>query len=178
MKITEVSIKRTTISVVLFTILIIGGIYSYFQLSKEFVPSLDMPINTITTVYPGASPAEVESSVTKKVEDAVSTISGIKKINSYSYEGFSMVVIEYVDGTDADKKLNECERKINIIKSDLPENAHDPQFVKFDVNNYPIMNIAVNSDLPEKEFYDLVDREIRPMMSQVKGVARVDVSRR
>ncbi|HYW95231.1 MAG TPA: efflux RND transporter permease subunit, partial [Bacteroidales bacterium] len=175
MKITEISIKRTTISVVLFTILIIGGIYSYFQLSKEFIPNLDMPINTITTVYPGASPAEVESSVTKKVEDAISTLSGIKKINSYSYEGFSMVVIEYVDGTDADKKLNECERKINIIRSDLPENAHDPQFVKFDVNNYPIMNIAVNSDLPEKEFYDLVDREIRPMMSQVKGVAQVDV---
>jgi HAE1 family hydrophobic/amphiphilic exporter-1 len=175
MKITEISVRRTTIPVVLFTILIIGGIYSFFRLSKELTPNLDIPINTITTVYPGASPSEVENSVTKRIEDAISTIAGIKNITSYSYEGFSMTVIEYVDGTDADTKLNECERKVNIVKNNLPANAKDPQFLKFDINNYPIINIAVNSDLPEKEFYDLVDGEIKPLFSQIKGVAQVDV---
>src|SRR5665648_346932 len=165
MKITEISIKRTTIPVVLFTILIIGGIYSFFRLSKELTPNLDMPINSITTIYPGASPSEVENSVTKLIEDAISTIAGIKNMTSYYYEGFSMLVIEYVDGTDADAKHDECERKVNIVKNNLPANAKDPQFLKFDINNYPIINIAVNSDLPEKEFYDLIDEEIRPQLS-------------
>ena len=175
MKITEISVRRTTIPVVLFAILIIGGIYSYFGLSKELTPNMDMPINTITTVYPGASPSEVESSVTKPIEDAVSAIAGIKNVTSYSYEGFSMLLIEYVDGTDADAKLDECERKVNVIRSNLPESVEDPQFLKFDINNYPIMNIAINSDIPEKEFYDLVDQEIKPLLSQIKGVAQVDL---
>lgn len=175
MKLAEISVKRTTIPVVLFTILILGGIYSFFNLSEELTPSMDFPINTITTVYPGASPSEVENSVTKRIEDAVSTISGIKKINSYSYEGFSMVVIQYVDGTNADTKLEECQRKVNIIRNNLPVNAKDPQFVKFDINNYPIMNIAVNSNLPSGEFYDLIDRQVKPVLAQIKGVAKVDI---
>ena len=175
MKITDISIKRTTIPVVLFTILIIGGLYSFFKLSEELTPNMDLPINSITTVYPGASPSEVESSVTKPIEDAVSAISGIKNITSYSYEGFSMVLIEYVNGTNANLKLEECQRKVDIIKSDLPADAKDPQFVKFDINNYPIINIAVNSDLPAKEFYDLIDREVKPVLSQIKGVAQVDI---
>ncbi|MBE0651502.1 MAG: efflux RND transporter permease subunit [Bacteroidales bacterium] len=175
MKITEISVKRTTIPVVLFTILILGGIYSFFSLSEELTPNMDFPVNTITTVYPGASPSEVENSVTKKIEDAVSTISGIKKINSYSYEGFSMVVIQYVDGSNSDQKLEECQRKVNIIRNQLPANAKDPQFVKFDINNYPIMNIAANSNLPASEFYDLIDRQVKPVLAQIKGVAKVDI---
>ena len=175
MKITEISVNRTTIPVVLFTILIIGGIYSFFRLSKELTPNLDMPINTITTIYPGASPSEVENSVTKLIEDAISTIAGIKNITSYSYEGFSMLMIEYIDGIDADAKLDECERKVNIVKNNLPANAKDPQFLKFDINNYPIINIAVNSDLPEKAFYDLINDEIKPQLSQINGVAQVNV---
>ncbi len=175
MKLTEISVKRTTIPVVLFTILVLGGIYSYFSLSEELVPNMNFPFNTITTVYPGASPSEVENSVTKPIEDAVSTMSGIKKIFSYSYEGFSMVMIQYVDGTNADTKLEEAQRKVNIIKNTLPANAKDPQFVKFNFNNYPIMNIAVNSDLPSKQFYDLVNREIKPVLAQIKGVAEVDI---
>lgn len=175
MKITELSIKRTTIPVVLFMILILGGIYSYFNLSEELIPNMNFPFSTITTVYPGASPTEVENSVTKPIEDAVSTISGIKKIFSYSYEGLSMVMIQYVDGTNADTKLEECQRKVNIIRNTLPANAKDPQFVKFNFNNYPIINIAVNSNLPAKAFYDLVNREVKPVLAQIKGVAEVDI---
>lgn len=158
---------------VLFTILVLGGIYSYFSLSEELVPNMNFPVNTITTVYPGASPSEVENSVTKPIEDAVSTISGIKKINSFSYEGFSMVLIQYVDGTNADTKLEECQRKVNIIRNTLPVNAKDPEFVKFNMSNYPIVDLAVNSNLPATTFYDLVNREIKPVLAQIKGVAQV-----
>ena len=87
MKLTEISIKRTTIPVVIFTVLALAGIFTYSLLNKELTPSIDMPVNTIVTVYPGAAPSEVEASVTKDVEEAVSAIEGIDKINSYPMKG-------------------------------------------------------------------------------------------
>src|SRR5512133_3896845 len=123
MKITDISIKRTTIPVVIFVLLALGGLFSYTLLNKELAPTMDVPINTITTIYPGAAPLEVESSVTKKVEEAVAAIEGIDKITSYSFESVSMVMIQYKDDVDADLALQECERKINAISENLPENA-------------------------------------------------------
>lgn len=175
MKITEISIKRSTIPVVIFTLLALGGIFSYTLLNKELSPNIDLPINVVMTIYPGAAPSEVESSVTKKIEEAVSALEGIDKINSYSSEGISAVMITYKDGIDADISLQECERKVNMIKNDLPENCKDPQFVKFDMTMLPVMDIAVSSNMPEKEFYDLVDKEIKTRVSQVKGVAQVSL---
>ena len=175
MKLTELSIKRSTIPVVIFIILALGGIFSYTQLNKELTPKIEVPINAIMTVYPGAAPSEVESSVTEKVEEAISSLQGVDKITSYSFESMSMVVIYYEDGIDVDVSLQECERKVNAIKNNLPENAKEPQFMKFDMTMLPVMDIAVNSNIPEKEFYDLVDNEIKTQISQVKGVAQVNI---
>jgi len=175
MKLTEISIKRSTIPVVIFIILALGGLFSYTLLNKELTPKIEVPINAIMTVYPGAAPSEVESSVTEKVEEAISSLQGIDKINSYSFESMSVVVIYYEDGIDVDVSLQECERKVNAIKNNLPENAKEPQFMKFDMTMLPVMDIAVNSNIPEKEFYDLVDNEIKTQISQVKGVAQVNI---
>lgn len=175
MKLTELSIKRSTIPVVIFIILALGGIFSYTLLNKELTPKIEVPINAILTVYPGAAPSEVESSVTEKVEEAISSLQGIDKINSYSFESMSVVVINYEDGIDVDVSLQECERKVNAIKNNLPENAKEPQFMKFDMTMLPVMDIAVNSNIPEKEFYDLIDNEIKTQISQVKGVAQVNI---
>ncbi len=175
MKLTEISIKRSTIPVVIFTLLALGGLFSYSLLNKELSPSIEMPINVVLTIYPGAAPSEVESSVTKKIEDAVSSLEGIDKINSYSYEGVSMVMVTYNDDIDPDKSLQYCERKVNQIKSKLPENIKDPMFVKFDMNMFPVMSLAINANIPEIEFYDIVDKEIKTKISQIKGVAQADI---
>ena len=175
MNITELSVKRLTIPIVIFTILALAGLFGYTMLNKELFPSMDIPVNAVMTVYPGAAPSEVENSVTKKVEDAVSAIEGIDKIKSYSFESVSMVLIEYKDGVNADLSLQECERKVNAIKNDLPENSEEPEFMKFDLNMFPIMSIASKSNIPDKEFYDLVDKEIKPRLQQIKGVAQVDI---
>lgn len=175
MKITELSIKRTTIPVVIFTLLAIGGLFTYSLLNKELIPNMEVPVNAVMTVYPGAAPSEVETSVSKKIEDAVSAIEGIKTINTYSMESMSIVVIYYKDGIDADLSLQDCERKVNAIKTDLPENCKEPQFMKFDMNMYPIMTIAAKADIPDKDFYDIVDKEIRASLSQIKGVASVSI---
>jgi len=175
MKLTELSIKRSTIPVVIFVILALGGLFSYTLLNKELTPKIEVPINAIMTVYPGAAPSEVESSVTEKVEEAISSLEGIDKINSYSFEGLSLVVVYYEDGIDVDVSLQGCERKVNAIKNNLPENVKDPQFMKFDMTMLPVMDIAVNSNIPEKEFYDLIDNEIKTQLSQIKGVAQVSI---
>jgi len=175
MKITELSLKRSTVPVVIFTLLALAGMFSYTLLNKELAPNFDVPVNVVMTIYPGAAPSEVENSVTTKVEDAVSGLEGIDKINSYSFEGLSVVMVQYKDGVDADVSLEECQRKVNIIKNNLPENCKDPQFLKFDINMMPIMGIAVKSNIPEKEFYDIVDKEMKTNFSQIKGVAQVDI---
>lgn len=175
MKITEISIKRSTIPVVVFTLLALAGIFCYSLLNKELTPKMDLPINAVMTVYPGAAPSEVESSVTKHVEDAASSLEGIDKITSYSFEGMSIVLIQYKDGINADMSLQECERKVNAIKDDFPENSKDPQFMKFDLNMFPIMSIAVKSNIPDKEFYDIIDKQIKTRLSQIKGIAQVDI---
>ncbi len=175
MKITEISIKRTTIPVVVFVLLALGGIFCYSFLNKELMPTMDLPINAVLTVYPGAAPSEVESSVTQHVEDAASALEGIDKITSYSFEGMSIVLIQYKDGINADIQLQDCERKVNAIKDDLPENCKNPRFMKFDINMFPIMSIAAKSDIPEKEFYDIIDKQVKPRLSQIKGIAQVDI---
>jgi HAE1 family hydrophobic/amphiphilic exporter-1 len=175
MKITELSVKRKTISIVIFTILALAGLFSYSLLNKELTPKMDIPINVVMTVYPGAAPSEVENSVTKHVEDAVSALEGIDKMTSYSFEGLSLVMVQFKYDVDADLSLQECQRRVNAIKNDLPANSKDPQFMKFDVNSFPIMNIAVKSNIPEKEFYDLLDKELVPRLSQIKGVAKIDI---
>ncbi|MFT3738071.1 MAG: efflux RND transporter permease subunit [Breznakibacter sp.] len=175
MKIAEISIKRTTIPVVIFVLLGLAGVFCYTLLNKELTPSMAIPVNAIITVYPGAAPSEVESSVTKKIEDAVSALEGIDKISSNSYESLSMITIQYKDGTNADLSLQECERRVNAIKADLPAVIKDIQFKKFDLNQLPIINLALNSSIPDKEFFDIVDKEIKPRLAQIKGVAQIDV---
>lgn len=176
MKITEISIKRTTIPVVIFTLLALTGIFSYTLLNKELSPAMDLPINIVMTIYPGAAPSEVENSVTKPIEEAISSLEGIDKITAYSAEGISALMIQYKDGIDADLSLQEAERKVNMIKdSQLPSNCNDPQFIKYDMNMFPVMSIAVNANLPETEFYDIVDKEIKTRLSQIKGAAQVEI---
>jgi hydrophobic/amphiphilic exporter-1 (mainly G- bacteria), HAE1 family len=175
MKITDISIKRTTIPVVLFVIFGLAGLFSYFQLNKELTPKMDIPVNVIMTIYPGAAPSEVESSVTKKIEEAISAIEGIDKITANSYESVSLIQIQYKDGIDADKSLQECERKVNAIKENLPANCKDSRFMKYGIDMFPIMSIAVNANIPDKEFYDIVDKDIKTKLQQIKGIANVDI---
>lgn len=175
MKITDISVKRTTIPVVVFTILALAGIYSYLRLNVELVPNIDVPVNLVMTIYPGAAPGEVESSVTKPIEDAVSEMEGIDKISSYSVGNMSIVLIQLKDNMDADISLQDCERKVEAIVSDLPEDIEQPQYMKLDMNMFPIMSIAASSDLPEQQFFDLIDLDIVPYISQIKGVANVEI---
>ncbi len=175
MKITKIAITRSTVIVVIFAALIFGGMYSYSSLNYELLPNFSVPVLTVSTVYPGAGPNEVENSITKKLEDAVSALENIKGINSTSQEGFSLVTIQLNPGTDVNLALQDAQRKVNAVLSSLPDEAQTPSLGKFDISDMPIMTIGVTSDIKSTDFYDLVKQRVEPSLSQIKGVAQVSL---
>jgi len=173
MNITELSIKRPTLIVVIFAVLMFLGIFSYKKLNYELLPNIAMPAITIVTVYPGASPPEVENSVSKKIEDAVSTTENIDNIRSFSQENISYVVMEFKPSADVDDAIQVVQRKIDAIQAQLPEDATNPTISKFGMSDFPIMNIVVSSNMSPTRLFDLVKHRISPELNGVKGVGEI-----
>ena len=176
MKLAEISIKRPSLVIVLFTILTLGGLLSYSMMGYELIPKFETNMVTISTVYPGASPSEVETSVTRKIEDAVGSLENVKKVESSSYESLSVIMVQLNTGADVNYALNDAQRKVNAILSELPDDADAPSLNKFSLDDLPIMTMSISSDkLNNKELYDLLDKKIEPIFSRVNGVAQVDL---
>ena len=175
MKISEISIKRPSIILVLFIILTLGGIFSYSQMGYELIPKFEVNVITVQTVYPGASPTEVENTVTKHIEDAVASLEMVKKIESTSMENVSIVMITLNNGADVNFLLTDAQRKINAVINDLPDDAETPSLNKFSLDDVAIMSLAATSTLSEKELYDLLDTKIQPVLARLNGVAKVDM---
>lgn len=175
MKLAEVSIKRPSIIIVLFILLTLGGLFSYTQMGYELIPKFEVKVISISTIYPGAAPSEVENSVTKKIEDAVSSLESVKKLESKSMEGVSVVIITLNNDADVNFLLTDAQRKINAITNDLPEDAKAPSLNKFSLDDVAIINLSVTSKMSEKELYDLLDQKIQPVFARVDGVAKVDM---
>lgn len=175
MNIVELSIKRPLIVFVLFTVLTLGGIGTFSMLNLNLLPKFELPMLTISTIYPGAGASEVETSVTKKIEDALSTLENLKKISSTSQEGISIISIELNEGTDANLSIQDAQRKINAIRSDLPTEVKEPSITKVSIDELPIMNVAVTSNLPASAFYDLLDKRIKPEIAKLQGVGAIKI---
>lgn len=175
MKLAEISIKRPTLVIVLFIVLILGGLLSYSSLNYELLPKFSPSVVSVTTVYPGASPSEVENTVSKKIEDALSSMENIKKIDTRSFESMSSVIITLNSGTDVDYSLNDAQRKINAILKDLPEDIDPPSLNKFSLDDLPIMTMSASANMDEAAFFDLMDKRISPILSRVEGVAQINL---
>lgn len=175
MKIAEISIKRPSIIIVFFTMLILGGVFSYKQLGYELIPKFETNVISVATIYPGASPSEIENTVTKKIEDAIASLENIKKIDSKSYESLSIVSITLTSEADVDISMNDAQRKINAILADLPEDADPPSLSKFSLSDLPIITLGAYGKMDEAAFYDLIDKKVSPVLSRVNGVAQVNI---
>ena len=175
MNITELSIKRPSLIVVIFAILTFLGMISYFALNYELLPKYSQPVLVIVTSYPGASPGEVENSVTKKIEDAISSLEDIDNIQSTSAEGNSVVVIIFKSDADMDKALENATRKVSNIEYLLPKDVLPPIINNFSMDDIPIMRLGVTANLPSTEVYDLVKNKIKPMLSTINGISQVDL---
>ncbi|MFD2935650.1 efflux RND transporter permease subunit [Spirosoma flavum] len=173
MKFVETIIKRPSFIIVLFAILTIGGLFSYRLLSYELLPEFSTPVITITTIYPGAAPSEVETEVSKKIEDAVSGLDNLDDVKSNSFENASVLVVQFKAGTDIDLALQDAKREIDKIVSDLPDDAEQPSLSKISPSDQPIMQLLATSTLPNEVFYQQVEDKYLPILQQIKGVADI-----
>ena len=174
--IVETSLKKPLLIIVIFTVLAIGGLVSYNLLNLNLLPKFEVPILTVQTIYPGAGASEVETSVTKKIEDALSTLENLKKITSTSLEGVSVVAIELNAEADPNQGVQDAQRKINAIKSQLPIEVLDPSIEKMSLDERAILNLAASSSMPSTEFYKLVKDRITPRLAKLPGVGVVKMN--
>lgn len=175
MKITEISIKRPSLVIVVFTALSLLGLLSYFSLSYELLPKFSPNVVSISTIYPGASPSEVENTVTKKIEDAVASMENVKKLNAVSYESLSVVTVTLTDQAEIDLSLNDAQRKVNAILADLPDDVEPPSLSKFSLDDLPVITMTASANMDDATFFDLMDQRISPVISRVSGVAQVNL---
>ncbi|HEX9970470.1 MAG TPA: efflux RND transporter permease subunit, partial [bacterium] len=173
MTITELSIKRPSLIIVIFLALGILGLFGYSQLRYELVPNVNIPWISIATIYPGASPSEVENSVTRLIEDAVSSLEKINTIYATSYEGFSMVNVEFNRAANIDQSIQDVQRKMSTVIADLPQTVRAPIVQKWSMQELPILRLAVSSNMPSRDFYQFLKDQIQPTFSKITGVGQV-----
>jgi hydrophobic/amphiphilic exporter-1 (mainly G- bacteria), HAE1 family len=175
MTLTELSIKRPSFIIVLFLVLTLGGIMSYNRLGYEILPRFTPQLLTISTVYPGAAPNEIESQVTKKIEDQLSNQNGITTINSSSYEGLSLISLELSNDASLKSVKQDVIAKINSIQGLLPSDAQTPTVSELSFNDLPVLRISSTSNLPSTKFFAELKNRIIPQFSQLDGVGSVQL---
>jgi HAE1 family hydrophobic/amphiphilic exporter-1 len=176
MTLTEISIKRPSLIIVIFTVLIGGGWLSYKQLSYQLLPDFAPPILTVTTTYPGASPSIVENQVSEPLEDALSGLENINEVTSFSLESASIVMLEFNHSVELEEVMQDAQRKIEAIKKNLPEDCDNPVIAKIDPNASPVLQLSVTAkNLTDRAFFELMDNEILPLLKQTKGVSEINV---
>ncbi len=175
MTLTELVIKRPSLVVVLFAILSIIGIGGAMTLRYELLPSIDIPVVTVSTFYPGASPTEVETNVSKKIEEAVSGLEKTSTLKANSFEGMSIIAIEFKTDADIDQSLQDAQRKINAVLTQLPKDAWTPIVQKVALSEMPILRIGVSSNMPSREFFTFMKDHIKPLLAEISGVGKVDL---
>ena len=173
MNITEIAIKRPSLIIVLFSVFTLLGIIGYKNLSYELLPDFNQPVVVIRTMYPGAEPQEVETSVSRKIEDALSNLEGVDYLETKSMPNASVIIANLKYGTNVDKAMQDAQRYIDNIKKDLPADIQSPVMSKVSPNDLPIISISATSNLSETEFYQKMKDDFLPQIQQLKGVAEI-----
>src|ERR671912_2886565 len=176
MWISDTSIRRPVFATMFILSFMVLGIVSMTRLGIDLFPDVSFPFVNISVVYPGASPEEVETLVTRPIEDAVAGINGVKRVESRSTEGFARVGLELRLEVDAQNAAAEVREKVAAIRSQLPAEIEDPTIVRFYVAALPIMTFAVGSTQRSDVTRRQVEDDLKPLLEQIDGVAAVEVN--
>jgi HAE1 family hydrophobic/amphiphilic exporter-1 len=174
-KLADVCIRRPVFATMLVLSLTVIGIFSYFGLGVDMRPDIDMPVATVTVVNPGAAAEQMETEVTKKIEDAVNTISGIDELRSTSVESLSQVVIRFELEKDGDVGAQEVRDRVNMIIDDLPETAQLPVVQKMDLDAEPVLQIVVSAPRPIRDVTQIAKKMIKEQIENINGVGQVQI---
>ncbi|MBP9699065.1 MAG: efflux RND transporter permease subunit, partial [Elusimicrobia bacterium] len=173
MKLADISIRRPVFATMMIAALVVLGLFSYGRLGVDLFPTIDFPIVTVSTTLKGASPEEVETSLTKPIEEAVNTISGIDELRSTSFEGLSQVIVTFVLEKNADVGAQEVRDAVSRVLRNLPQGTDPPVIQKFDPGASPVLSIAVSANRPLREITELARKQIKEPLETLKGVGRI-----
>ena len=174
-KLAEICVRRPVFATMLITSLVVVGLFSYKSLGVDLFPKIDLPTITVTVVNPGASPQEIETEITDKVEGAVNTVSGIDELRSTSVEGVSQVFITFLLEKNPDVAAQEVRNKIDLIVNDLPVTAEQPIVQKLDTDAAPVVRIAVSAPRSLREVTEVADKRIKEQIEPINGVGDVQI---
>ena len=169
----EICVKRPVFTWVLILVIMVVGGGSFFGLGVDRFPNIDVPIVTITTVYAGASPEQVEREVSDQIEESVSSVSGIDVLQSNSYEGLSVVIATFVMEKDMDVAAQEVRDRVNRVLSQLPESIEQPRVERVDPTASPVMQVALSSTRSRRELTEFADTRVRRLIESLNGIGGV-----
>src|SRR5512138_3597896 len=176
MILSDLSIKRPIFATVMMLALVTLGIFSFKRLGVEMFPNVEFPLVSIVTAFPGASPETVEREVSKRLEESVNQIAGVKHVFSTSREGVSTVMVQF----QLEQRVNDCAQevraKIGSIRGTLPQGIEEPIIQKLDFNAAPVAALAVQSSaMSPRELTTLVEKRVKKRFESVAGVGKVDM---
>jgi HAE1 family hydrophobic/amphiphilic exporter-1 len=175
LKLADVAIRRPVFTVMMILALVVLGYSSFNQMSVDLMPNVSFPFVTVSTIYPGAGAEAVETEVTKKIEDAINPISGVKHITSYSQEGYSFVFAQFVLEKDPQEAAQEAREKVAAIRGDLPEDIEEPVVARYDPESSPILTLSVSGTRPFKDITYITENEIQKRLESIPGVGSVSL---
>ena len=171
----QLCVRRPVFATMLILALVVVGIFSYFSLGVDLYPKVDIPTVIVVVANPGASPEEIETEISKKVEDAVNTISQVDEVRSISSEGQSQVIITFLLSKNGDVAAQEVQNKVNLIVNDLPQTAKLPVVQKFDPDAAPILRVVVSAPRSLRDVTLIADKQIKRSLENAKGVGEVTI---
>jgi HAE1 family hydrophobic/amphiphilic exporter-1 len=179
MNIPKLSISQPVFITMIMTALVVVGLLGFTRLSVDLLPDISIPTVSISTVYPGASADDVQSNITKPIEEAVSSLNGVKNVRSTSQENLSLVVVEFDINANPQRAAQDVQEKINAIRGTFPRDALSPTVQRFDFSVLPIISLGVTDPSGKTKPEDLrrlVDDQIKPRLERLDGVAQVNVT--
>ena len=175
MGLTKSVLKRPVTTVLVVLCLIVFGLQSVLSAKMELMPTMDMPMLIIATIYPGASPEDVNDLVTTEIEETIGSLSGVDTIQSMSMENMSMVVIQYDYGKDIDEAYDDLKKKMDVLESQLPDDCESPMVVELNLDDMASVYLSVNHKT-EPNLYNYVNNKVVPELEKITTVADVDLS--
>jgi HAE1 family hydrophobic/amphiphilic exporter-1 len=176
MNIPLLSVKRPVFITSIVLLLFFSGWQAFLSLPVNLFPEADLPIVSISTLYPGAGPREIESSISKPLEDELATLEGTKKITTISQDSLSLVIVEFHHGVNLDTVEQKLRDKVERAKTKFPRDAEDPILERLNPSNQPILTVFVDSmKMNRVELSEWADQELKPLLSRIPKVGRVEL---
>ena len=176
MLISDVSLKRPIFATVIMLALMVLGMFSYRRLAVDQFPNVEIPVVSIITKYPGASPETVEREVTKRIEEAVNPIAGVKHVSSSSLENVSIIYVEFNLETKVNEVIQDARAKVSAIRGELPGDIEEPILDKLDFQALPVASLSVQSkSMSPVALSTFVEKKIKPRLETISGVGKVNL---